>query len=281
MFKRLIIPILTLFISSSAFAFQDDQVTLLSKLTGNEPIKEGLALTERHEQSSREQVVIYLERQLAVFCEETSISTYSETGNNVIATIKATKETDEWIVLGAHYDSVKDCPGANDNATGVALIYEVAKHIEKLKERNYNVYIVFFDEEESGLLGSRAFAKRVKKEGVKIVSAHTIDQMGWDEDGDKGIELEMPTDDLKDFYKKVAKDHGFDFPIHTTSVTSTDHQAFRELDFNAIGITEEYRNNDSTPHYHKSTDTFETVNLDYLQSTTEYIKKVFEELLKH
>lgn len=281
MFKRLIIPILTLFISSSAFAFQDDQVTLLSKLTGNEPIKEGLTLTERHEQSSREQVVIYLERQLAVFCEETSISTYSETGNNVIATIKATKETDEWIVLGAHYDSVKDCPGANDNATGVALIYEVAKHIEKLKERNYNVYIVFFDEEESGLLGSRAFAKRVKEEGLKIVSAHTIDQMGWDEDGDKGIELEMPTDDLKDFYEKVAKDHGFDFPIHTTSVTSTDHQAFRELDFNAIGITEEYRNNDSTPHYHKSTDTFETVNLDYLQSTTEYIKKVFEELLKH
>lgn len=264
---------------SGAFAFQDDQVTVLSKLTGASPIAEGVTLKDRYEQKNRKQAAEYLRKQLDLFCDETSLSDYSETGINVIGTLKATRETDEWVVLGAHYDSVKDCPGANDNATGTALVYEVAKYLSQLKERKINVYIIFFDEEERGLIGSRAFAGKLKKEGINVVSAHTIDQMGWDKDGDKGIELEMPTKELEDFYRKVAKDHGFDFPIHKTNVTSTDHRAFRELGFDAIGITEEYKNKDTTPHYHKSTDTFETVNLDYLKSTTDYMKKVFEELL--
>lgn len=266
---------------SGALAFQDDQVTLLKKLTGASPISDGITLTERYEQKSREQAAEYLRQQLSEFCNEASISTYSKTGNNVIGVINATVETDQWVVLGAHFDSVKNCPGANDNATGVSLVYSVAQHIAGLKDRQYNVYIVFFDEEERGLIGSRAFAKRIRKEGVNLISAHTIDQMGWDEDGDKGIELELPTDELKAFYLKVAEDHGFNFPIHTTNVTSTDHRAFRELGFDAIGITEEYKNKDTTPHYHKSTDTFETVNLPYLKSTTDFMKKVFEELLSN
>lgn len=266
---------------SSALAFQDDQVTLLSKLTGILPIADDVTLTERYEQKSREQAAEYLKEQLTLTCDEASISAYSDTGNNVIGIINATVKTDEWIVLGAHFDSVKNCPGANDNGTGVSLVYAVAQHIAKLKDRKYNVYIVFFDEEERGLVGSRAFAKRIKKEGASLIAAHTIDQMGWDDDGDLGIELEMPTEALLDFYLKVAKDHGFDFPIHRTNVTSTDHKAFREIGFDAIGITEEYKNKDTTPYYHKSTDTFETVNLKYLKSTTSYVQKVFEELLRN
>lgn len=264
---------------SGTLAFQDDQVTLLRKLTGASPIAEGVTLTERYEQKSREEAAQYLKQQLGEFCDEASISTYSKTGNNVIGVINATVKTDQWVVMGAHFDSVKNCPGANDNATGTSLIYAVAQHIAELKDRQYNVYIVFFDEEERGLIGSRAFAKRIKKEGVNLVAAHTIDQMGWDNDGDKGIELEMPTDALKAFYLKVASDQNLDFPIHTTNVTSTDHRAFREIGFDAIGITEEYKNRDTTPHYHKPTDTFETVNLDYLKSTTQYMQKVFEALL--
>lgn len=276
--------ILTSFLSicciSATQAFQDDQVTLLKKLTGASPIANGTSLSERYEQKSREQAAAYLKQQLEVFCDEVIVSSYSETGRNVVGIIKATKKTDQWVVLGAHFDSVKNCPGANDNATGISLVYAVGQHIAELRNRKYNVYLVMFDEEERGLIGSRAFAKRIKKEGVNLIAAHTIDQMGWDEDGDKGIELEMPTEALKDFYLKVAKKHGLDFPIHMTNVTSTDHTAFREIGFNAIGITEEYKNHDSTPHYHRSTDTFETVNLPYLKSTTDFMKKVFEETLK-
>ncbi len=280
MLNRIILTsLLSVFCISVAHAFQDDQVMLLKKLTGASPITNGVSLSERYEQKSREQAAAYLKQQMDQFCDEVTVSSYSKTGRNVVGIIKATQKTDQWVVLGAHFDSVRNCPGANDNATGVSLIYAVGQHIARLKDRRYNVYIVMFDEEERGLIGSRAFAKRIKKEGVNLIAAHTIDQMGWDQDGDKGIELEMPTEALRDFYLKVAKKHGFDFPIHRTNVTSTDHTAFREIGFDAIGITEEYKNRDTTPHYHKSSDTFETVNLPYLKSTTDFMKKVFEEML--
>jgi Zn-dependent M28 family amino/carboxypeptidase len=277
--KSVLSLVLCLLSITTVLAFQDDQITLLSKLTGASPIAEDTTLTERYSQTARNTSAAYLQKHLAFFCDEATISAYSKTGKNVIGVIGATTDTDEWIVLGAHYDSVKDCPGANDNATGVSLVYAIAQHLAQLEERNYHVYIVFFDEEERGLIGSRAFAKRIKKEGVKLISAHTVDQMGWDDDGDRGIELEMPTDALKKFYLDIAKAYNYEFPIQVTDVTSTDHKAFREIGFNAIGITEEYKNHDSTPHYHKSTDTFETVNQEYLKSTTAYVKQVFEALV--
>ncbi len=280
MLNRIILTsLLSVFCISVTQAFQDDQVTLLKKLTGASPIMNGVSLSERYEQKSKEQAAAYLKQQMDEFCDEVTISSYSKTGSNVVGIIKATQKTDQWVVLGAHFDSVRNCPGANDNATGVSLIYAVGQHIARLQNLRYNIYIVMFDEEERGLIGSQAFAKRIKKEGVNLIAAHTIDQMGWDQDGDKGIELEMPTDALRDFYLNVAKKYGFDFPIHRTNVTSTDHNSFRRIGFNAIGITEEYKNGDTTPYYHKSTDTFETVNLPYLKSTTDFMKKVFEEML--
>lgn len=272
---------LSLVTSFSLNAFQDTQQQVLAKLTGKLPIKEEIKLTNRYEQANREMVADYLVEQLEWFCDGAFKDPYSETGTNVVAAIRATTESSDWIVLGAHYDSVKDSPGANDNASGVALVYEVAKHIASLSERKYNVWIVFFDEEEKGLIGSRDFAAKMKKDEINILSAHTIDQMGWDNDGDRGIELEMPDEALLAHYQKVAQDHEISFPIHTTQVTSTDHTAFRELGFKAIGITEEYKNRDTTPHYHKSTDTYETIDLEYLQSTTAYMKLVFEAFLEN
>ena len=276
---RKITSLVVLILLSTALSAQDDATTLLKKLTGVEAISEGKTIPDRYSQDNRLEAASYLLFESSRFNADSRIVRYSATGMNVILEIPATNDSDEWVVLGAHYDSVKDCPGANDNATGVALVYEVAQHIASLRQRNKNVYIVFFDEEEKGLIGSRNFARSLKDNNVNVHSAHTIDQMGWDQDGDRGFELEMPDDELLYLYEDVAELNNFFVPIHTTNVTSTDHKAFRELGYKAIGLTEEYKNNDTTPHYHKSTDTFDTINLEYLKSTTNYMKKVFEALL--
>ncbi|NVJ45868.1 MAG: M20/M25/M40 family metallo-hydrolase [Cytophagia bacterium] len=257
-----------------------EQVEILSKLTGHSPIGEDITLKDRYSQEARMISAEYLKRMLGTFCDEAEIENYSQTGNNVVGTILATVETDQWIILGAHYDSVKDCPGANDNATGVALAYSVAKHVASLENRKYNLKIVFFDEEERGLIGSRAYAKKLLDEKVNVVSVHTVDQLGWDNDGDKGIELEVPADQIRDQYSKVASEYNYNFPIQISDVTSTDHRSFRQLGFAATGITEEYKNGDTTPHYHRPTDTYETVNFDYLTTITEYVQKVFEDMMK-
>lgn len=257
-----------------------EQEEIISKLTGHSSIGEDITLKDRYSQEARMISAEYLERKLDIFCDEVQIENYSQTGNNVVGSILATTETDQWIVIGAHYDSVKDCPGANDNATGVALAYSVAKHIASLETRNYNLKIVFFDEEERGLIGSKAYAKQLLEDKVNVVSVHTIDQLGWDEDGDRGIELEVPTDQIRDQYSKVAGEYNYTFPIQISDVTSTDHRSFRQLGFAATGITEEYKNGDTTPHYHRSTDTYETVNFAYLTTITEYVQKVFEDMMK-
>ncbi|MBO6763000.1 MAG: M28 family peptidase, partial [Roseivirga sp.] len=77
-----------------------------------------------------------------------------------------------------------------------------------------------------------------------------------------------------------AGEYNYTFPIQISDVTSTDHRSFRQLGFAATGITEEYKNGDTTPHYHRSTDTYETVNFAYLTTITEYVQKVFEDMMK-
>lgn len=282
--KRFFTPLFILYTFSIGLAQEKTplpaQVEIISKLTGHSPIGEDIILKDRFSQEARIISSEYLESMLGRFCDETQIENYSRTGNNVVGSILATTESDEWVVIGAHYDSVKDCPGANDNASGVALTYSVAKHMASLPNRKYNMKIVFFDEEEKGLLGSKAYAQKLVDEKLNVVSVHTVDQLAWDEDGDKGIELEVPTDEIQKHYLKIAADFGYKFPIQISDVTSTDHRSFRRQGFAATGITEEYKNGDTTPHYHRPTDTYETVNFDYLTTITEYVQKVFEDLMK-
>ena len=188
------------------------------------------------------------------------------TGVNLYAVLPATLKSEEYVILGAHYDTALNCPGANDNATGVALVFSVARMLGNLENRTKNVIIVIFDQEEEDLIGSSAFAKFVKKENFSIHSVHTIDQMGWDQDGDLAIELELPTAGLESVYKKWANLQGVN--VHVTKVNSTDHQSFRALGYPAVGITEEYVNNDTSPYKDSPNDTFETVNFEYLYSST-------------
>lgn len=284
MMKNIFIALLLVTISSFSIAQKKsplpEQEEIISKLTGHSPIGEDITLKDRYSQEARMMSADYLKNMLGRFCDEVQAEKYSQTGNNIVGTILATAKTDQWIILGAHYDSVKDCPGANDNASGVALTYSVAKHIASLPNRKYNMKIVFFDEEEKGLLGSKAYAQKLVDEKLNVVSVHTVDQLAWDEDGDKGIELEVPTDEIQKHYLKIAADFGYKFPIQISDVTSTDHRSFRRQGFAATGITEEYKNGDTTPHYHRPTDTYETVNFDYLTTITEYVQKVFEDLMK-
>lgn len=137
--------------------------------------------------------------------------------------------------------------------------------------------IVYFDQEEVGLAGSQAFTNFLKEKKLNVHSVHTIDQMGWDKDKDQNIEIEVPTPFLKSIYQKHAKQLGVS--AFVTSETGLDHRVFRAAGFNAVGITEEYRNKDTTPHYHKNTDTYDTIDFNYLYFSTNLVFNVIEELV--
>ena len=82
------------------------------------------------------------------------------TGTNLIGTLRGSN--DEQVIASAHYDHIEHCAGADDNASGVAAVLELSRLLAGTA-RGRTLRVAFWDEEERGLLGSRAFAQRARK----------------------------------------------------------------------------------------------------------------------
>ena len=258
----------------------DLQRDVIAKLSGAKEIRPGVTLADRATIQNRQEARTYLIATLASFGLEAKRHAYGEAGGeNIYAVLSSGRPDAEVVVLGAHYDSVPSAPGANDDGTGVAAVMAIARTMTKVKPLVRDLYIVFFDQEERGLLGSRAFAQMLKDGNRKVVGVHTIDQVGWDSNHNRAIELELPYDGAVALYETAAKSLGMDVPLYTTTETGSDHQSFRRLGFPAIGVTEEYRHNDTTPYIHKPGDTFETIDFDYLASCTKIVSEVIKGLI--
>lgn len=253
------------------------QKELVAVLAGAADVTPGVRLADRASVANRAAARTYLGAQIERLGLTPLAHAYG-TGTNVYAEIPSTTGARETVVLGAHYDSVARSPGANDNATGVSLVLAVGRWLSSVPCRSRNVVIVLFDQEEIGLVGSKAFSRKLKAEGAEIRSVHTVDQMGWDANGDGLIELERPDAGLAELYRSAANALGVSSPIVITSTPSSNHASFRP-DFPAVGITEGYRSGDTTPDYHRPTDTFEKVSFPYLAATTTLVARVFADQL--
>jgi Zn-dependent M28 family amino/carboxypeptidase len=243
-----------------------DQPWLANQLSS---VVTGLTAAPRSTMTQRQTARTYLQNQLTQIGWTPQLHTYP-TGANVYATIPSTTGETKQIIVGAHFDTVANTPGANDNATGVAAVLAVARYLKDVTCRRYAVTIILFDEEESGLFGARAYANTLTAANVHAV--HTVDQIGWDNDNDQRFELELPTQTLEAEYRAAAAIVGV--PVSVTTTQGTDHQAFREEGLPAIGLTEEYVANDTSPHRHLPGDTAATVKQSYLQLGTKLVAQV-------
>lgn len=200
-------------------------------------------------------------------------------GANVYCILPSTIKSDEYVILGAHFDSELECPGAIDNGSGVAMMMTLLRKLSSLEFRNRNVIVVLFDQEEENLVGSRAFANFILDQGYKVHSVHTVDTIGWDADGDRAIEMELPSEELRTIYRKVALRNNQ--ILYETRVNSTDHHSFRQLGFDAIGLTDELVNKDYAPYKDTPQDTFDTVNFEFLAHATLFVFDVMKEILEN
>ncbi len=193
-------------------------------------------------------------------------------GTNVYTIIPATEPTEEYVVIGAHYDSEPGSPGAGDNASGVALTLAVAKQISELTVRKKKFVIVFFDQEEDDELGSKAFAKKLKDSGMNIHSVHITDIIGWDANQDLGVELQSISSRLAPLYQQAADD--LNIPLKLSQGGSSDNKSFLNAGFETVGVFSD----EMTPHIHKPSDQCETVDFGYLASSTALIFNVLKAL---
>jgi hypothetical protein len=254
------------------------ETDVVAKLAGGAEIRPGMKLAARFTVEEKREARAFLIETWKSLGLSVQTQDYSETGQNIFAEAGPADPAAETVVLGAHYDSARVTPGANDNATGTALITAAAARLSLLKSPARRLIFVLFDEEERGMRGSRAFAQRLKDAGVRVHSVHTVDQMGWDKDGDRAIELEIPYEGALELYTEVAAGMKPPVPLLTTQERGSDHSAFRRLGFKAVGLTEEYRHDDTTPHIHRAGDTPETVDIAYLASTTELAVRAWVKL---
>ena len=178
------------------------------------------------------------------------------------------------IVIGAHYDSrmfadqdsdpvnrTKPVPGANDGASGVAVLLGLAR---SLPEDSLPVWLVFFDAEDNGniegwdwILGSREF---VKNNPIRPRAAIVVDMIG---DADLNIYRELNSNEaITDEIWKAARDLGYGDKFIDTGKHSMldDHTPFLEVDIPAVDIIDfDY------PYWHTIQDTPDKVSADSLK----------------
>lgn len=246
---------------------------VVARLTGESDL-DGTTLPDRATAQRRALVATWLLQHYGELGIAATSHDYG-TGTNIIATIPATVASQGTLVLGAHYDTVPDSPGADDNATGIALITAAARHLADTPCRTHDVLVVAFDEEEIGLVGSTAFATKLVVDRTPVVSVHTIDQIGWDADGDRILEVERPDPGLFEFYDDVVLDVPGLGGLTVTDTGFTDHVAFRAAGFVAVGLSEEYVSGDTTPHYHLPSDRYDTVDFGMVTAASTLVNHAF------
>ncbi len=189
-----------------------------------------------------------------------AVTTQSFPGNggarmNIIATRAGTVRPGELVIVGGHYDSVGN-PGANDNGSGTAALMEVAQ-VMGARSFEATLRVIAFDDEEGGLVGSRAYVEAHPDDTVRcMLNVDTIAQDGGDQ------KLSIDSRDHRALELLVAAAMGRYGQGILTVVRQTgdmsDHLSFEGAGFNACEIY----NNDwwvyGDPHNHGSGDSVDS-----------------------
>jgi carboxypeptidase Q len=183
--------------------------------------------------------------------------------NNVIAEIPGHDHPDEWILIGAHFDSWDYGTGAQDNGTGSAMVMEVARAFAALGQQpSRTIRFALWGGEEEGLVGSTAYVNNHSAELEKCVAVLNTDNgsghpKGWKVQGRKDLR-----DAMQPISDSLLKDlSGDELSMKTTY--DTDHGPFMLRGIPALDLLvdmSKYRE-----VHHKSSDTFDKVDPLYLK----------------
>jgi Zn-dependent M28 family amino/carboxypeptidase len=128
----------------------------------------------------------YVERELAGAGYAPTRQTYSLGGQevaNIVAELAGGRRKEELVVLGAHYDTVWTTPGADDNASAVAVMLEAARLLRKLQPARTVRFVGFACEEKpyfhTGEMGSQVYARQCHVRGDKIVGMLCLEMVGY------------------------------------------------------------------------------------------------------
>jgi hypothetical protein len=122
-------------------------------------------------------------RRAGYVVSERNYSTDGQVVTNVEVTLPGTDRASGTVVVGAHYDSVAGTVGANDNATGVAGVLELARLLQGSNPRRTIRFVLFVNEEppyfQTENMGSLVYARRLHQEGVPVAAMISLETIGF------------------------------------------------------------------------------------------------------
>ncbi|MCP3906152.1 MAG: M28 family peptidase [Planctomycetes bacterium] len=224
---------------------------------------------------------------------------------NLIAEFPGTTRADEIVVIGAHYDTCMDTPGADDNASGVAGALALARARAGVTAARTIRIVLFVNEEppyfQTGRMGSLRYATRCRERRDDVVAMISLEMLGSyrDEEGSQSYPPPLswfyPTrgdfiafvgnfgsrrlvrDSIRSFREHARfPSEGAAPPGWLPGVGWSDHWAFWQAGYRAIMVTDTamYR----YPHYHTPNDTPDQLDYERMARVVEGLGAVLESL---
>ena len=242
--------------------------------------------------------------------ESQEVPFYGRTYRNIIATMEGIDEEKEWILLGAHYDAAWGSPGADDNASGVAVLLEAANILSKQKLERTVQFVAFTLEEPQPqtlnfLIGSNHFAQDAKRQKKRYEAVFILESVGYTDraEGSQTVPffVRMPVPKRGDFlgvianrgskaimnaFHSIASEYvpelifvSYKVPLSGRIIPETrfsDHASFWDYGYPALMLTDTamFRN----PHYHTHQDKHETLDSSFIVNVTKAVVSVILKL---
>lgn len=256
-----------------------------------------------------EKSIDYITSELKSYGYSISVQSYELEGityKNISAEIRGKKTPEKILVIGAHYDTVTGTPGADDNASGIAGLLELARLLNGRSFDSTVQFVAFTLEEppffRSKFMGSYVYAQALKERGEDVEGMVCLEMIGYFTDKpdsqffplsffrwifpNKGnfimlvsnLQSRVFLNRVKDGFKK-----GTDLPLESISTLSvvpgidfSDHRSFWKFGYDAIMVTDTafYRN----PNYHAAGDLPETLDYARMAEVVIGLKSATEKL---
>jgi aminopeptidase YwaD len=201
------------------------------------------------------------------------------------------------LIVGAHYDTQRETPGADDNASAVGALLELARWIGPRLGKSptsSRLQLLAYDMEEDGCIGSAIHAKDIERAGTELRGMISLEMLGYTnhQPGSQNLPPELVGlyPNVANFIGVCGNEHSRslldqvvagmktirDLPVEFIAVPGqgetlppvrlSDHSSFWDRGFPALMITDtSFMRN---PHYHQATDTADTLDYPFLARVT-------------
>jgi len=256
---------------------------LVKELTGNKEVEINgqthKILSRKAGDPGKDLAAQYIEEKLRSFGLSVSRQSFLHLGRNVIAIQYGSEFPDNYYIIGAHYDSYcfpghgEIAPGADDNASGTAIVLEAARILSNYNVKSSIIYALW-DMEESGYEGSKAHADYVDSLNMNVEGVVNIDMVAWDEDNDGKLIIALGGfEEFMNEANQIIEKYNLETILRIDGETVSDDASFYYKGYKSIGFWENGTDPDDDFNYysHSSEDKFDKFNQEYFLKNSRLI----------